>query len=619
MTASLGSLSLPNRRNVGDSLSFLVRGGALRWWIDILMVVGFLGLVVGLLSVERQWIGVLRPTVQIDLSVWALPKYTFFSLTRGLVAYVLSLLFTLVYGYWAAKDQHAEKILVPLLDILQSIPVLGFMPGVVLSLVALFPHSNFGLELAAVLMIFTGQAWNMTFSYYHSIRNVPGDLREVATVYRFSWWRRLRRVELPFSTMGLVWNSMMSMAGGWFFLMITEAFQLGDKDFRLPGLGSYMSVAAEQKNGWAQFYAIIAMIVMIVALDQFLWRPVTVWAQKFRVEETGSVTTMTSWFLDFLRHSRIVAALTRGTGAVLALFGPKDTVAPLPLPQATLLPSGMGSAPELTASTASLLAARPAGPSWLTVIVGRFLSTACLALLIGTMLFGGYKLWALLRVVPGADWLNCLGAGGVTLLRVLVSTIIGTLWAVPVGIMIGLSPRLSRLLQPVVQVVASFPAPMLFPALLIMLHWMGVSLNYGAVVLMLMGTQWYILFNVIAGSMAIPADLQEAAFSYNFSTLRRFTVLYIPAVFPYLVTGWVTASGGAWNASIVAEYYALNKGSDPLMAYGLGATISKAAFHENLPLLAAAIVVMSALVVAFNLSVWRRLYHLAESRYSLNK
>ncbi|MEI8197261.1 MAG: ABC transporter permease subunit [Phycisphaerae bacterium] len=399
--------------------------------------------------------------------------------------------------------------------------------------------------------------------------------------------------------------------------MITEAFQLGDKDYRLPGLGSYMSVAAEQKNGWAQLYAIGAMIIMIVALDQFLWRPVTVWAQKFRVEESGSTTTMTSWFLDFLRHSRIVAAVTQGFWALIAWFGPKSAVTPLPMLLAA--PAGLGSAPELTAADASLLAARPAGPSKFTTLLGRILSTVCLMLLIGAMLYGGYCLWALLRVVTPSDWLNCLGAGGVTLVRVLVSTVIGTIWAVPVGIMIGLSPRLSRLLQPVVQIVASFPAPMLFPAVIVVLHVLGISLNYGAVVLMLLGTQWYILFNVIAGSMAIPADLQEAAQSYNFSLLRRFKVLYIPAVFPYLVTGWVTASGGAWNASIVAEYYALNKDSDPLMAYGLGATISQAAFHENLPLLAAAIVVMSALVVAFNLSVWRRLYHIAESRYSLNK
>ena len=233
-------------------------------WVDFLIIIALAGLLFGLIDLGREWTGVHRPSVEIDLSPWALPGYTFFSLSRGLLAYVLSLAFTLVYGYWAAKDRVAERVLIPLLDILQSIPVLGFMPGLVLALVALFPHSNIGLELAAVIMIFTGQAWNMTFSFYHSLQSVPLDMREVATVYRFSWWQRLRGVELPFATIGLVWNSMMSMAGGWFFLMISESFRLGDQDFRLPGLGSYMSVAVKPARYDAMVWAIVAMVLMIV-------------------------------------------------------------------------------------------------------------------------------------------------------------------------------------------------------------------------------------------------------------------------------------------------------------------------------------------------------------------
>ncbi len=280
-------------------------------WVDLLLVIGLVGLLFAFIGLGREWTGVHRPSVAIDLSPAALPRYTMFSLFRGLLAYLLSLGFTLVYGYWAAKDRVAARVLIPLLDILQSIPVLGFMPGLILALVALFPRSNIGLELAAVIMIFTAQAWNMTFSFVHSLRSIPPDLREAATVYRFNWWRRLRQVEMPFATIGLVWNSMLSMAGGWFFLMINESFQLGPRDFRLPGIGSYMSVAVERGRGDAMVLAVLAMTTMIVVLDQVLWRPVVVWAQKFRVEESSEQLIMTSWFLDWFRASRLVRALRR--------------------------------------------------------------------------------------------------------------------------------------------------------------------------------------------------------------------------------------------------------------------------------------------------------------------
>ena len=296
----------PFRHIWGEATALLHRGRRVSP-VDLLVVVGFVGLVLAFLSVGRQWTGVLRPTVEIDLSPKALPMYALYSLSRGLVAYVFSLFFTLGYGYWAAKDPVAERALVPLLDILQSIPVLGFMPGLVLALVALFPHSNTGLELAAVVMIFTGQAWNMTFSFYYSLKSIPQDQREVGIAYRFSAWQRFKWIELPFSTIGLVWNSMMSMAGGWFFLMINEAFVLGDKDFRLPGLGSYMSVAVARGDGAAMLWAVVAMAAMIVVVDQVVWRPVVVWAQKFRIEESaGQGAQPTSWFLNLLRRSGIL-------------------------------------------------------------------------------------------------------------------------------------------------------------------------------------------------------------------------------------------------------------------------------------------------------------------------
>lgn len=577
------------RRVWGEATALLDRSRKFGW-VDLLVVVGLAGLLYGVIDLASEWAGEHRPSIEIDLSPWALPRYTFFSLVRGLLAYTISLGFTLVYGYWAAKDRMAERVLVPLLDILQSIPVLGFMPGLILALVTLFPHSNVGLELAAVIMIFTGQAWNMTFSFYHSVRAVPMDLREAATVYRFGWWERFKWVELPYSTMGLVWNSMMSMAGGWFFLMINEAFRLGERDFRLPGIGSYMSVAVEKGRVDAMLLAILAMTGMIVLLDQFLWRPVVVWAQKFRVEEGGHQEAMSSWFLDWLRHSRLLHLAGQWLGRI------------------------KWDRPQVTAS----VAARPAGhQSPRETATASRLSLLMLGLLFVVLAFGAWKLTQLLYEVSTRAWGELVVAAFWTLGRVLLATAIGTLWALPAGLAIGLSPRLSRALQPVVQVVASFPAPMLFPAVIAGLKWAGVSLGWGSILLMLLGTQWYILFNVIAGAMAIPADLQEAARSYRITGWQRFWMLYFPAVFPYLVTGWVTAAGGAWNASIVAEYV-MFKG-ETLRAYGLGSQISAAAAGADFPVLAASILVMSTVVVVFNRSVWRQCYRLAEERFSLNK
>jgi len=559
-----------------------------RRYMDLVVVMAGLAILFGLVTLGRQWTGVHRPVVEINLSPWALPKYTFFSMMRGLAAYAISLAFTLVYAFWAAKDARAEKLLIPILDILQSIPVLGFMPGLVLALVGLFPHSNLGLELAAVIMIFTGQAWNMTFSLYHSFKSVPQEFQEAGTVYGFSWWERLKWIELPFGTTGLVWNSMMSMAGGWFFLMITEAFQLGDQDFRLPGLGSYMSVAVEKGNTAAMIYAVLAMIVMIVFLDQLLWRPVVVLAQRFRIEDTSQGDAPRSWLLRVLRRSRLIRLWEARRTHRRHVVAPSEVRKPEPAPKARKAPAGY-----------------------------RWLANIALVLLAGLIVWGAVALVVFLAAVSRGEWATLAKAGGLTLSRVLVSTILGTIWAVPAGLAIGLSYRLSRIFQPIVQVAASFPAPMLFPVVILALARLGIGLNYGCVVLMLLGTQWYILFNVIAGAMAIPSDLKEAATSFHLTPWQKLTGLYLPASFPYLVTGWVTAAGGAWNTSIVAEYYNLN--GSLLSTFGLGATISKAAYDRNLTLLAASCLLMSAIVVSFNRLVWKRCYKLAFTRYSLDK
>jgi NitT/TauT family transport system permease protein len=574
------------KRAWGGAIATLHR--ARRWsWVDLVIGVGVMGLLFGILNLASQWTAPQQAAVKIDLSPWALPRYTFFSLSRGLVAYVISLAFTLVYGYWAAKDEIAARVLIPLLDILQSVPVLAFLPGLLLALGALFPRNNVGLELAAILMIFTGQAWNMTFSFYHSVRAVPADQQDAATAYRFNWWQRLKWVELPFSTMGLVWNSMMSMAGGWFFLMITESYKLGDKDFRLPGIGSYMSVAVEEGHTGAMIWAMLAMMLMIVGLDQLLWRPVVVWAQKFRVEEGGEQPIMSSWVLNWLRRSRIIA----GASSLLHRLRPKSLL-PQRKTRTTLDPT-TGATP------------------------GRWISLAVFALLLAALGYGAWRLVFLLAQVPLSAWHETLIAAVATLTRVLASTALGTLWALPAGLAIGLTPKLSRVVQPVVQVAASFPAPMLFPLAIALMRLADISLGVGSILLMLLGTQWYILFNVIAGAMSIPADLRETARSYRLTLWQRVKVLYVPAVFPYLVTGWVTAAGGAWNASIVAEYVTFK--GQTLETRGLGSQISDATYHGDFPLLAASVLVMSIVVVVFNRSVWRQLYNLAEHRFSLNK
>ena len=564
----------------GAASAFLDRSRRLRP-IDLAILVALVGAALGVVRLAQDWTGAYRPAVEIDLSFSALPGYTLLSLSRGLLAYALSLAFTLAYGAWAAKDRAAERVLIPLLDILQSIPVLGFMPGVVLALVATFPRSNVGLELAAVIMIFTGQAWNMAFAYYRALRSIPPQLAEVGTLYHFGGWRRLRWIELPCAAIGLLWNSMMSMAGGWFFLMVSEAFVLGDHDFRLPGLGSYMSVAAARGDGRAMAASVVAMALLIVALDQILWRPLVVWGQKFRLEEGGETEAMQSWFYDLVRHSRLAAWLD-GRSARRFLAPGK------PVRQEAVPGRRRGAA----AMSAALFLALLASLAW-----------------------GAWAMLGLLRTFDLAGWLALVGDAGLTLVRVLAAVALGTLWTLPAGLAIGLSPRLSRLLQPVVQVVASFPAPMLFPAVVVALRAAGVSLGFGSVVLMLLGTQWYVLFNVVAGASAIPADLREAVRLFRFGRWQRFRSLYFPSVFPHLVTGWVTAAGGAWNASIVSEYVTV--GGGVLTARGLGSTISQAAARGHFQVLAAAVTVMAVLVVAFNRLVWRRLHALSEERFSL--
>jgi len=563
--------------------------------LDGLVILLLAAVVAGLVALARRWTAPLRPTFDIDLSPWALPRYTLLSLTRGFAAYGLSLLFTVTYGSVAAYNRRAERVMIPVLDILQGIPVLGFLPGLVLGMVALFPHSNVGLELACIVMIFTGQVWNMTFSFYGSLRAIPLELREVARVHRFGWWKRFRTLEVPASMIGLVWNSMMSMAGGWFFLTVNEAFTLGDHDFRLPGIGSYMSVAIDRGDVRAMLAAIAAMVTMIVTVDQLVWRPVLAWAHKFKVEEAEAASAPQSWVLNLLRRvrarSRLLPWLERATQ-------------PRVQPPAVVQPDG-----------ASFSRSPP--PAGWSPVLATALGVGTVALCAMLTLWGAAHLLLLIRQIRAAQWLTLLGALGLTFLRTSAAVLLGAAWTVPVGIWIGRSPRLSHLLQPVIQVVASFPAPMLFPLVTALFLHFGIDFSWGCVALMLLGAQWYILFNVLAGAMAIPQDLEEAVAIYRLRGWARWRTLYLPGVFPYLVTGLITAAGGAWNASIVSEY--LRYKGRTLVAPGLGSLITQATAAGDFSLLAAGVLTMALTLVVLNRLLWKRLYRIADTRFSLNR
>ena len=553
-------------------------------WSDAAVLVTAAAVVFGGAEVAAQWHQPLRTAVEIDLSPWALPKYALFSLARGWIAYFFSLLFTLLIASWAYYDERARRYVLPALDVLQSVPVLGFLPGLVLALVGLFPHSNTGLELACVLMIFTGQVWNMTFSYYDSLRGVPADFRVLGRLYAFKWYHRFFKIELPSGAQGLLYNSMVSMAGGWFFLSITEAFKLGDQDFRVPGIGSYMSVATKQGDLRAQILGVVTMGVVIVAVDRLVWWPLVLWSRKFKLDDFGA-TSETSAVQRWLDRSRAAQAFSQ--------FFQRQFVRLMP-PPAPLL--------------ATAAAAAPAQPRR----AGRVFYHVILALLAAGAAWGVVRFAVLLAHVTMTDWLEILRDTGWSFLRVLTAVTLGTLWTVPVGVWIGLNPKLSSRLQPFIQFAASFPAPMLYPWILFLVLGMGGSLEWGAVPLIMLGTQWYILFNVAGAAAAVPADIVSCAALLRLSRWRWWRQFILPAIFPGLVTGWITAAGGAWNATIVSEF--VEVGGKIQEATGLGAYISRATDAGHFPQLAAAVLTMAVVVVGINRALWKPLQTLANDR-----
>jgi NitT/TauT family transport system permease protein len=565
-----------------------------RWsWaflIDLAVFLFVFAAIYGVYAIGRTWLGPVPPHAVISQSPRALPLYALYSLVRIGVAYALSLAFALAYGYLAASSRRAEVVLVPLLDILQSIPVLSFLPGVMLAMVALFPRRQLGVELGSILLIFTGQVWNIAFSFYSSLKTEPRELKEAARIYRFGRWQRFVELDLPFSTIGLVWNSMMSVAGGWFFLMACEMFVLGDRDFRLPGLGSFLQTAAGNGDTRAILWGLAAMIVVIVLLDQLVWRPVIVWADKVKFEQVESAGATPNALLHLIGRASFVIRAYR------FIARPVVNWLTLTFAVGARRAAATFSAPKQDRTRRWLLGILAA-----VILVG-----------LGFAVFHAVRE---LSDLHREDYFTLLRSAAFTFKRVNAALLIGALWTVPVGVAIGSNRRFSRVAQPLTQLAASIPATALFPVILLFLIRLRGGLEIASMALMLLGTQWYILFNVIAGAMAIPSDLKEAADIFRFNGWDRWRYLNLPAIFPYLITGMVTASGGAWNASIVAEYFHFQ--GKIVSTIGLGSTISRASDAGRYDVLLAATLIMASVVVLINRLFWRRLYRLASSRFKL--
>ncbi|KWC46679.1 sulfonate ABC transporter permease [Burkholderia ubonensis] len=531
-------------------------------------------------------------TQKISLDPSNLPEYALRTTLRMLAAMVASLAFTLVYGTLAAKSRRAGMVLVPILDILQSVPVLGYISFTVTFFLALFPSRVLGAELAAIFAIFTSQAWNMTFSFYQSLRTVPRDLDEVSRGFHLTSWQRFWKLEVPFSMPGLIWNMMMSMSGGWFFVVASEAITVGNHSITLPGIGAYLAQAISDKNLGAIGWVILAMTVVILAYDQLLFRPLVAWADKFRMETTSSGNAPESWLLDLVRRTRLIHQLLVPAGWLFA----KAARIPLRLP--------LSGAVRFTLPRVEKKASFAADIAW------------ALLVLAGT----AYVVWRVVSFVATgvtmAEVGHVITLGLVTLLRVIVLIAIASVIWVPIGVWIGLRPALAEKMQPLAQFLAAFPANLLFPAFVIVIAHFHLNPDIWLSPLIVLGTQWYILFNVIAGATSYPNDYREAATNFRIRGWQWWRQAILPGIFPYYVTGAITASGGAWNASIVSE--AVQWGNTKIEAHGLGAYIAQTTAAGDFPKIILGITVMSLFVTLFNRLLWRPLYAYAESKLRLD-
>ncbi|HEX7381767.1 MAG TPA: ABC transporter permease subunit [Nevskiaceae bacterium] len=558
--------ALPNR---WDLIAFLLLAGVLT-----------------AIAIGARHYGASLTTLQqtgISLDPDRLPGYALRTTLRMLAAMVLSIVFSIGYAYVAAKSRRAERVMIPLLDILQSVPILGFLSFTVTFFLGLFPGRVIGAELASVFVIFTSQAWNMTFSVYQSLRTLPPDLVEASRSLRLSPLQRLRRLELPFAMPGLIWNMMMSMSGGWFFVVASEAITVGNHSITLPGIGSYVAVAIEHEDLQAIGWAILAMLVVILLYDQLLFRPLVAWADRFRMDDEPGPVEPQSWVLRILQRSRWIAAMQDGAQVLWQRGFP-------PHPRAAA--TGHRAPPRWTPRAVDAL--------WFVVV-------AILAA------YGGWLIVHYLHAhLEWRDLWQAVAMGGATMLRVIVLVALASIVWVPIGVAIGLRPRLAAVAQPIAQFLAAFPANLLFPVAVFVIVRFHLSVDVWLSPLMILGTQWYILFNVVAGASVFPHDLRNAAGNLHLHGWLWWKRVMLPGILPYYVTGAMTAAGGCWNASIVAEF--VDWGHTHLHAYGLGAYITQATIDGNYPRIVLGVVVMALFVVGFNRALWRPLYRKAEHR-----
>jgi NitT/TauT family transport system permease protein len=565
-------------------------------WVDLVILIGVFGFSWTVLHFGKGMIVHFDENQQqaISTDIRNIPYYAGRTVLRMWIAFGVSLLFTFGVGYAAAKSRVARSIILPALDILQSVPVLGFLSITVTGFMALFPGSLLGVECASIFAIFTGQVWNMTFGFYHSLVTIPNDLQEAATNFRLSRWQRFGALEVPSSMHSLIWNSMMSFGGGWFFVAQSEAITVLNKNIKLPGLGSYMATAVEKGDNQAAIWAIIAMLTVIVASDQLVWRPLLAWADKFKMELIESGEAPESWLYNFLRRAYIFPWLREHI-----VFPISDGLTVLK-------------------KRASLLEDIPERSRNLTGRIVFWLLGGLIGVWIGYEVLLGViaAIDTVYNHVTAAELGQLFVLGFLTMGRVVLMTILATLIWTPVGVWIGSKPKIARLAQPLAQIAASFPVNMTFPFMVSFFVASNIPINWGSIILIAMGTQWYILFNVIAGAMAIPNDLKEAAHTYGLRDWALWRTLILPAIFPFWVTGACTAAGGAWNASIVAEL--ATWGQTQLKADGLGAYIAEVTQKGDTPMIICSIAVMCIFVVITNKLIWRRLYDYAEKRFHLD-
>ncbi len=522
---------------------------------------------------------------ELILSLKYLPLYSIYSILRVFIAFILSFIFALTYGYIAFKNKTLEVFLIPILDVLQSIPVLSFLPPVFYFFVSIFKGSIIGLELASIILIFTGQVWNLVFSFYNSLKTEPKEFEDVVKINKLNFWERFTKLDLPHAAIGLIWNSMMSVAGGWFFLMACENFSILNQEYTLLGLGSFLAKASELGDIKMILYGLATLIIIIVLIDQFIWRPLIAWSTKFKMEEKGEEEVI-SIVLEWYQRSQILNFIS------------VYIISPLNKSISKLFIKKVEKTENFTLEVIKKIASYIIfGYVFLFVLRG-------LEGLIKTVFSVSWK-----------DWILIFKGGGFTLIRVVLAVLIGYLWTIPVGVKVGINLKISKYAQPIAQILASIPATALFPVILLFFLNLRGGLQISSIILMALGTQWYLLFNIIGGARQIPKDFIELSKVFKLSGKNWWSIVVIPTIFPSLITGGITAWGGAWNSSIVSEY--VNFGGKVHKITGLGALISSATEIGDIPLLTASTLFMAIIVVLFNRLFWRRMYNLSEEKYHL--